>query len=130
MRMDDIRQLAKEFFDAVERGDVAKLKSIYAPNARIWHNTDEAEQSPEENVKTLEGFVARIADRRYQDRRLQVFPGGFVQQHRLTGRRTLDNHPVSLTACIVCTVENGRITRLDEYFDSAAVARFRETAKA
>jgi ketosteroid isomerase-like protein len=127
--MEDIQKLAKEFFDAVERGDVAKLKSIYAPNAKIWHNTDEAEQSPEENVKTLEGFVARIADRRYENRRLHVFHGGFVQQHRLTGRRTLDNKAVALTACIVCAVENGRITRLDEYFDSAAVARFRETAR-
>ena len=123
--MEDIRSLAKEFFDAVERGDVGKLASIYAPGAKIWHNTDGLEQTPEDNVATLKGFVARIADRRYQDRRLQVFPGGFVQQHTLTGRRTLDNQAVALTACIVCAVENGRITRLDEYFDSAAVARFR-----
>lgn len=128
--MDSIAALAKEFFDSVERGDVAKLQSIYVPDAKIWHNTDELEQTPADNLKTLEGFVARIADRRYTERRLHVFPGGFVQQHRLTGKRTRDGHPVSLTACIVCAVENGRITRLDEYFDSAAVARFREPAKA
>lgn len=127
--MENMAALAKDFFDSVERGDVAKLKSFYAPDAKIWHNTDEIEQSPDDNVKTLEGFVARIADRRYENRRLSVFPGGFVQQHRLTGRRTLDNVPVSLTACIVCQVENGRIVRLDEYFDSAAVAQFREAAK-
>jgi ketosteroid isomerase-like protein len=33
---------------------------------------------------------------------------------------------VSLPACIVCQVKNGRITRLDEYFDSAAVEQFRK----
>ncbi len=124
--MDDIAALAKEFFDSVERGDVAKLQAIYAPEAKIWHNTDELEQTVAENLDTLRGFVARIADRRYENRRLSAFPGGFVQQHRLTGKRVHDGKPVSLTACIVCKVEHGRITRLDEYFNSAAVARFRE----
>jgi ketosteroid isomerase-like protein len=27
---------------------------------------------------------------------------------------------------IVCEVKNGKVTRLDEYFDSAAVAKFRQ----
>jgi ketosteroid isomerase-like protein len=123
--MDAMLKLAKEFFDAVERGDLAAVKSFYAPHARIWHNTDELEQTPQDNLKTLEGFVARIADRRYEHRRLNAFPGGFVHQHVLTGKRTKDGVPIKLEACIVCAVEDGRITRLDEYFDSAAVARFR-----
>jgi ketosteroid isomerase-like protein len=123
--MDSMRQLAKDFFDAVERGDIEALKSFYAPNAKIWHNTDGLEQTPEDNVQTLKGFVSRIRDRRYADRRLHVFPEGFVHQHTLSGTKTKDGAQVSLTACIVCRVENGRITRLDEYFDSAAVAQFR-----
>jgi hypothetical protein len=35
-----------------------------------------------------------------------------------------DGARVALEACIVCQVRDGRITRLDEYFDSAAVAKF------
>ncbi|MGZ5930939.1 MAG: nuclear transport factor 2 family protein [Rhizomicrobium sp.] len=118
-------ELAKKFFDAVERGDVNALKEFYSPDAKIWHNTDELQQTPAENVQTLEGFVTRIRDRRYGDRRVHAFPGGFVHQHTLSGVRSKDGVAVRLTACIVCLVENGRITRLDEYFDSAAVARFR-----
>jgi len=119
----EIRDLAKRFFDAVENGDIDTLYGCYAPEAKIWHNTDDAEQSRDDNAATLKGFVQRISHRVYGKRRLEVFPGGFVQQHELTGVRA-DGVAVRLTACIVCAVEGGRITRLDEYFDSAQVARF------
>jgi ketosteroid isomerase-like protein len=119
----DIRALAKRFFDAVEQGDIATLYECYAPNAKIWHNTDDAEQTRDDNAETLKGFVRRISNRVYANRRLEVFEGGFLQQHELRGVRA-DGVAVRLTACVVCAVEEGRITRLDEYFDSAQVARF------
>lgn len=123
-----VRALAKRFFDCVEAGDVDGLVACYAPDARIWHNTDRAEQTPAENRATLNAMVARILDREYADRRLQVFPGGFVQQHVLKGTRAHDGVRVELPACIVCQVTDGKITRLDEYFDSAQVAAFRKSA--
>lgn len=123
-----VRALAKRFFDCVEAGDVDGLVACYAPDARIWHNTDRAEQTPAENRATLNAMVARILDREYADRRLQVFPGGFVQQHVLKGTRAYDGVRVGLPACIVCQVTDGKVTRLDEYFDSAQVAAFRKSA--
>lgn len=123
-----VRALAKRFFDCVEAGDVDGLVACYAPDARIWHNTDRAEQTPAENRATLNAMVARILDREYADRRLQVFPGGFVQQHVLKGTRAHDGVRVELPACIICQVADGKITRLDEYFDSAQVAAFRKSA--
>jgi ketosteroid isomerase-like protein len=125
----EIGALAKRFFDAVEAGDIDTLYGCYAPEARIWHNTDNAEQSRDDNAATLRGFVERISNRIYGNRRLSVFEGGFVQQHELRGVRA-DGVAVRLAACIVCTVEDGRITRLDEYFDSAQVAKFRARAAA
>ena len=119
----DVRALAKRFFDAVEAGDIDTLYGCYAPAAKIWHNTDDAEQSRDDNAETLRGFVKRISNRVYANRRLHVFEGGFVQQHELRGVRA-DGAAVRLTACIVCAVEGGLITRLDEYFDSAQVAKF------
>lgn len=127
--MDSIQQveaLARRFFDAIERGDVDEVRSIYAPDAVIWHNTDGIETTPAENVAVLTAFVGRISERRYEARRLQAFPGGFVQQHVLTGVRR-DGRRLQLPACLVCSVKDGRITRLDEYFDSAAVAPWRES---
>ncbi|MBN9569690.1 MAG: nuclear transport factor 2 family protein [Alphaproteobacteria bacterium] len=85
--MSDIAALAKKFFDRIEQGDISVLREVYAPNVEIWHNTDELVQSLEDNVQTLQGFAQRIPKREYTNRRLQVFPGGFVQQHRLVGTR-------------------------------------------
>ncbi|MBB4632731.1 nuclear transport factor 2 family protein [Sphingosinicella soli] len=50
-----------------------------------------------------------------------------MQQHTLYGTRQ-DGERLTLPACMVCRVENGKITRLDEYFDSARVAEFRKFA--
>jgi ketosteroid isomerase-like protein len=122
---DDILALAKHFFDCVELGDIDGLVDCYAPDAVIWHNTDELEQNREDNRATLTGMVKRISGRVYDNRRLTAFPGGFVQQHVLRGVRG-DGVDLALPACIVCAVVDGKITRLDEYFDSARVAEFRK----
>jgi ketosteroid isomerase-like protein len=124
----EIQSLAKRFFDSVEQGDIDALVDCYAPNAEIWHNTDELIQGPQDNKKTLSGMVTRIVDRLYDDRRVEVFDGGFLQQHVLRGTRVQDGVRVHLPACVVCTVKDGKITRLDEYFDSARVAEFRKYA--
>lgn len=124
MTTHDIRELATRFFDAIEAGDTAIVREIYAGGARIWHNTDGKESTREENLRTLEGFIQAVPTRRYTNRRLVAFDSGFVEQHLLVG--TLANgKEVSLPACIVCEVQEGRITRLDEYFDSAALAAWR-----
>ena len=124
MPHDDIRALAQRFFDAIERGDIAAVRGCYAPDAVIWHNTDLAEQPPEENLKTLANFIKHVPERRYVERRLDIFAGGFAQQHLLKVKLA-SGKEVSLAACLVCRVAAGRITRLDEYFDSAALAAWR-----
>ncbi len=125
---EEIKALAKRFFDSVEQGDVETLVDCYAPDAEIWHNTDDLIQGPQDNKAVLTGMVARIRDRLYDNRRVVVFPGGFMQQHVLRGVRVHDDVAVTLPACVICAVVDGRITRLDEYFDSAHVAQFRKYA--
>ncbi|MCR5881154.1 nuclear transport factor 2 family protein [Phenylobacterium sp. J367] len=123
-----MRALAKHFFDCVEKGDVDGLVACYAPDAEIWHNTDGLVQGPEDNRKGLQGMTKRISDRVYDERRVYVYPEGFTHQHVLRGTRTHDGARLALDACIVCRVKDGKITRLDEYFDSAQVAEFRKFA--
>ncbi|MDP3908578.1 nuclear transport factor 2 family protein [Novosphingobium sp.] len=125
--MQDILDLADRFFAAVEAGDIETVRDCYDARAAIWHNTDDLEQTRDENLATLRGMALRISDRRYEVLQREVFPGGFVQRHNLHGTRQ-DGVRLTLHACILCKVENGRITRLDEYFDSAQVAEFRKFA--
>ena len=118
------RQLAESFFNAIERGDLVAVQAIYAPDAIVWHNSDGKSVTAEENLETLESFIRHVPERHYTRRRVDVFEGGFVEQHLLKGKLA-DGREVSLSACIVCKVRDGRITRLDEYFDSAELAKWR-----
>ena len=96
-----IRALATRLFDSIERGDVEAVADCYAPELVVWHNFDNVDQPRAENLATLQGLIERIAERRYEHRRLDVFDGGFVQQHVLTGVRgrydriVLDCPPIS-----------------------------------
>lgn len=119
-----IRALATRLFDSIERGDVDGVADCYAPELVVWHNFDGLDQRREDNLKTLASMIERISERRYEDRRVDVFDGGFVQQHVLTGVRK-DGVRVSMPGVLVGRVRDGKITRLDEYLDSAHVAAFR-----
>jgi uncharacterized protein len=111
--------LAERFVRAIESADEAAIKAIYAPDARIWHNFDNKEQTVEENLRVLRWMTRTLTSRHYRVLRREAFPGGFMQQHVLEGLLP-DGQRFELAACLVCSVRNGRIVRLDEYLDSAA----------
>jgi uncharacterized protein len=113
--------VADDLFAAIEKGDVDAVRDIYAPDAVIWHNTDGIEQTVEQNLRTLQWVCDNLAERAYEDVRRTEYDGGFVQQHLL--RFTKGGERRELPACIVAAVAEGRITRIDEYLDSAHVAR-------
>ena len=114
-------ELCDQLFAAITSGDIDAVRTIYAKDAVIWHNNDGAEQSPEQNLRVLRWVVRNVQDLRYEEVRRHETPTGFVQQHVLRG--TAPNGTLlAIPACIVCTVNDGRTTRLDEYLDSAQTA--------
>ena len=121
--MSDALDIAERFFRTVEAGDVEAIRGIYAPDARIWHNHDRLEQTVDENLRVL-GWVAKnLKNRQYRVQRRVAIPGGFMQQHVLEAETA--GGPFSMPACIVCEVRDGRITRLEEYLDSAQANHLR-----
>lgn len=118
--MTDALDLAERFFRAVERGDIDRIRAIYAPDARIWHNHDRQEQTVEENLKVLNWVSRNLTNRRYRVQRRVAIPGGFLQQHILEAETAAG--PFSMPACIVVEIKDGRIARLEEYLDSAQAA--------
>lgn len=121
-----LRSLATRLFDAVSSGDADAIAECYSDDAVIWHNFDNVEMTRAQVLKSLAIMHARIADKSYEDRRLNVFEGGFVQQHVLHGTRVGDGERLAMAAAIICQVRNDQIVRFDEYLDSKAVAEFRK----
>jgi limonene-1,2-epoxide hydrolase len=115
-------QTAGKFSRAIENGDVDAIRNIYTPKANIWHNNDGIAQSVDENLAVLKWVINNIKGVKYTAVRRQPTPTGFIQQAVLLGR--FKDKDIALPACIVATVEGGRITRLDEYLDSAHTAVF------
>jgi ketosteroid isomerase-like protein len=116
---------AERLFSAIERGDVGAIRAIYAPDVKIWHNFDGVEQSAEQNLAVLAWVIENISEVAYTEVRRSPTATGFVQQHVMRGRVKKSGREFALPACIVCTVKGGRITRLDEYLDSAQTAALR-----
>ena len=121
MASPDPLEVADRLFAAICSGDLDALRQLYAPTLKVWHNVDRTEQSLEENLRVLAWVVKNVAGLRYENVRRQRTESGFVQQHVLRG--TLPGgKPLEVAACLVCGVEGGRITWIDEYLDSAALA--------
>ena len=118
MTPNEILAFADKFVGAIQSGDVATVRACYAPDAKLWHNTDHIEQTVDQNMKVLEWFIKTLPDRNYRVTRREALPDGFLQQHVLEATLP-DGTKWSMDACCVIKMENGLITRLDEYLDSA-----------
>jgi ketosteroid isomerase-like protein len=129
----DSLEVAQRFFAAIEAGDIDAVRDLYHSDVVIWHNYDGLDQrqtgdSREENLKVLASLPKVITGARYDIWHREATETGFVQQHVLRG--TMPNgEPIALPACIICRVEEGHITRLDEYFDPAITNRLVQAAR-
>jgi ketosteroid isomerase-like protein len=122
-------ELVVSFFAALEAGDIDTLREIYAPDAVIWHNDDLIEQPVEENLKVLQGLHRAVSGLRYDIVRRVQTADGVLQQHVLRGSLR-NGAEVELHAAMYLQVRDGRITRIEEYLDSAKRSSIRAAREA
>ncbi|CAM3288660.1 nuclear transport factor 2 family protein [Mycobacterium frederiksbergense] len=114
--------VANRLFDAIERGAYADIEALWADDVAVWHSGDPADNDREPALKVIRWFLRITTTRRYEILDRQFFDGGFVQQHVLHADAT-HGASIHLRVCIVIKVgADGRITRIDEYFDPADMA--------
>jgi len=111
-------EVVVRFFAALEAGDIATLREIYAPDAVVWHNDDLLEQSVDDNLKVLQGLHRAVSGLRYDIVRRVPAADGVIQQHVLRGTLP-DGTDVELHAAMYLQVRDGHVTRIEEYLDSA-----------
>ena len=117
---DEADSIASDFFAAIERRDLDAVREIYSPEAEIWHNVTGRSQTREQNLALLKYFTGRVSELRYEVLARDCFPGGFVQRHVLHGKLE-SGELIAAAVCLVVYVSNGKIERLFEYLDAAAV---------
>ena len=109
---------AEHFMISIQRGDTDAVRACNAPGATIWHNTDHVEQTVDKTIEAVKCLHRALKNVNYRVTRRVAFESGFLQTHVLEGTRA-DGSALRLDACVIITVEEGLIRRLDEYIDSA-----------
>ena len=125
--MHENEEIAIRLFAAIETGDVDAVAALYADDAVIWHNFDNIEQSREVNLVVLAWMTHNVSGLRYDDIQRRHFDGGFVQQHVLRGT-TKAGVELVVPSCLVIHIDDGHITRVDEYLATAHLRVLSEPA--
>jgi ketosteroid isomerase-like protein len=117
-----VADVAQRLFAAIEGGDADAVGALWDDDVLVWKSAEPQEQVKSRALRVIFWFMDATTERRYEILDRQFFDGGFVQQHVLhaTGR---NGGSISMRVCIVIKVgANGLISRIDEYFDPAAIA--------
>lgn len=117
----DNMAICMRFFDAVEAGDQPALAALIAPGAVIWHNYDDVAMPFAELLPALVALPGLVPGIRYVDRRYVGLPDGIFAQHRLKGLLPPDM-VVDVPLAVRITLEDGKVSRMDEYIDAASIA--------
>jgi ketosteroid isomerase-like protein len=114
-------ELAQRFVDAIARVDLDELQACLAPDARFWVNIGPSDYSADERLAVLDLERQNLREHGADDVRITTTDAGFVAQLTSTGTTTA-GESLRVCVCLVATVADGAITRVDEYADSAAAA--------
>jgi len=101
-------------------GDIEAYASSFFDDAVIWHSFDCKEQPKSENIALLKVLFESFDSLNFENVTYSVTDEGFVQQHIMTGRHK-NGKEFSIPACLVVTVKNEKILRLDEYIDPTSL---------
>lgn len=106
------------FFASLASGDLDLALACLTPDARIWHCFDGVALEREASLAGWNDLVIGFPERAFVDVRRHPIPGGFVQQHMMTGR-TANGAIFAWPICVVVRISDGLIARIDEYIDRA-----------
>jgi ketosteroid isomerase-like protein len=118
MTKSEILELASALMAAVQRGDTDTVKALYAEDITLWHTNDRVNQTSKDSIRTLAWIKKHVTGVRYEELRVAALDDGFVQQHVMRA----DSPKVDMPCMLRVWCANGRITRVEEYFDSADAA--------
>lgn len=123
------RQICHELLDALEAGDTDTVERLYAPGLQFWFNITGATSTREENLEALVAGRSLHRRRLYNDRLIDTFDDGFLARYSVDVT-TLDGKRCVLWACLVATIHDEQIVRMDEYLDSSKFVPKRRRPKA
>lgn len=103
--------------EAFASGDPAVLSARMAPGAVLWHNTDKVEGDAAEGFGGIVGLYQLVDGLHVEVVQHEALPAGELARFVVRGTVRATGAPLAAHNCVVLTIEDGRVTRLDEYVD-------------
>lgn len=116
---DEAHAAADALGAAIQARDANLIRAIYDDKITVWHGCTGATQNKEDNASLLAAVFAVTSSLRYTDIKRHDIAGGIVQQHTLVGTFDDATPLPELNACLILWVKNGKIQRIEEYFDAS-----------
>ena len=117
-----IAAVARSWEEACRSADNARIVAHLSDDATVWYNFDRDKQhDPAAYKAILDQSVTQFWHQHYKDLRVHLHPGGFVEQATLVGET--QGGVVETPFLLVAAVANGKITRIEEYFDTTPTAK-------
>jgi ketosteroid isomerase-like protein len=112
----DAAGIVDRFFGALLSGDQATCQALFQDDGVVWHNYDQVEQPKAEALAALAGVAS--FNPRFELVGRDVIADGLVQRHAIHIALP-QGGTVSIHALQRISIVDGRISRIDEYMDSA-----------
>ncbi|MGV0605106.1 nuclear transport factor 2 family protein [Mycolicibacterium sp. XJ1904] len=118
---DVVTDVADRLFAAIEAGDRDAISRLWHDDIVVWKIADR-DRDKDRALRVLHWFIDTTSQRRYEVIDRQLFDGGLVQQHILHATGHNGGVIAMRVGIIIKLGADGRIGRIDEYFDPADIA--------
>lgn len=113
-------EIARSLFNAFESGDMDAVRSLCSADFKAKQNLN-TEFDLDTLIHFSQAVSSVVSNFRYEDIQCSGTEEGFVEEHIVCGEFS-DGTPLALAACVVATVQDGKVTHLREYVDTAAAS--------
>ena len=113
-------ELLDTLFGTIGRSDLDAVADLYTDDIEVWHNVTGVALDKARSLDLLGYWCRKVTGLRYEVLERRTYDGGAVQRHIVHG--DADGSVIAAEICIVFHIHDGRITRIFEYLDPAAVA--------
>jgi hypothetical protein len=121
-----MRAVAAAWEAACRSGDPDRIVAQLGEDAIVWYNYEKIEHDRAAYRAILATSARRFRNVRYIDFRVHLHAGGFVEQATLEG--DTDAGPLSTPFLLSATVKDGKLVRLEQYFDATTLQPLRDAA--
>jgi ketosteroid isomerase-like protein len=119
------RMAIHDIAEAIGRGvaarDLGIVRSLFAPGATVWHAIGDATMTLQDSLRGLQAVLDVTSELSYVEVRVTPTAQGYLDQHYVQAVMKSGQH-IRFPAVMVVTMNDGLITRLEEYIEASAAA--------